>query len=90
MSQDKDTENMRNELEKLANELMEKTTVNEIESYLPKIKGISAYLSYYDIQQLINWNRKLANATILLAFFTLVLAISTVIIAYLTYLNLSS
>jgi hypothetical protein len=45
-----------------------------------QIQLLSAYISNYDVQQLIKWNRRLAIATF-------VLAIATVILAYITYLK---
>lgn len=78
MPQETDIEKMRKDVEELVYSLMKTHGSIDIQNVTPKIIGMSSYLSSYDVQQLIKWNR-------ILAFSTVILAIATVFLAIITY-----
>ncbi len=73
-------EDLREKLKEQVDILARTVTTSEIQSASLKVQGLSVYLSSYDTQQLIYWNRILAASTV-------VLAIATVVLAYITYLK---
>lgn len=87
-SQEPDVGEIRTRLYMLVNEAaVPNVPYNYIPQYQMTIQALSAYLSSYDTQQLVKWNRKLANATVILAFSTFILAIATIALVCIAFLK---
>lgn len=78
MPQEPDIKEIRNKVNELVNEMAKKTSPTAIQHYQTQIQGLSAYLSSYDTQQLIKWNKILAIATTFLALGTFFLVLVTI------------
>lgn len=73
-----DIKDIRNKLYECINEDISRPL--NLPEYSKNIQALSTYLTNYDTQQLIKWNR-------ILAVFTVILAIATVSLAIITYLK---
>jgi hypothetical protein len=78
MTQEPDIRKIRNKVNELVNEMVEKTSPTAIQHHQTQTQGLSAYLSSYDTQQLIKWNKWLAIATTFLALCTFFLVLVTI------------